>query len=362
MSRSGEPVPNLRPLAAATGPALPRVHLVATGGTIAMRLDSDRGGAKPAVSGAGLVAAVPELAQVVRLSVEEFSNIPSEHVMPGDWLRLAARLNQIVEGGGVEGIVITHGTDTMEETAFFLDLTVRGDLPIVLTGAQRPASAPDADGPANLRDAIRVAACPQSRGQGVMIVMHGEIHAARAATKANTEHVDAFDSRDGTDLGRVRAGQAYFAGDVLPRHYLPLPTTLPRVDIIPMYAGADDAALRAALAQGAAGLVVAAVGAGNVNRALFEGINEALRRDVAMVIATRVPHGLVRPLYAYAGGGVSLSEAGAIMAADLTPQKARVLLMLALAAGEHGLALREHLEDQPGAGRTPAPGPLGKET
>jgi L-asparaginase len=175
-----------------------------------------------------------------------------------------------------------------------------------------------------------------------MIVMHGEVHAAREAIKAATEDLVAFHSHCGTELGQVRDGQVHFSGDVPPRRYLPLPATLPRVDIVPMYAGADAAALQAALAHGAAGLVIAAVGAGNVNRALFDGIRDALRRGVAVIIATRVPHGLVRPLYAYAGGGVSLREAGAIMAGDLVPQKARVLLMLALAAGERGKALQAY--------------------
>ncbi len=322
----------------------PHVHLVATGGTIAMRLDAHQGGASPAVSGADLVTAVPELAQVARLSVEEFSNIPSEQMTPATWLRLAARLRQVVQTQDLAGVVVTHGTDTMEETAFFLDLTVRSERPIVLTGAQRPASAPDADGPANLLDAVRVAAWPGSRGRGVMIVMHDEIHAAREATKANTEDLDAFDSHSGTDLGRVWRDRIHFTGDVPSRVCLPLPESLPRVDIVPMYAGADDAALRAALERGAAGLVVAAVGAGNVNQPLFAGISDALRQGVAVVIATRVPHGLVRPLYAYAGGGASLRKAGAIMARDLSPQKARVLLMLALAAGEGGERLRERFE------------------
>lgn len=322
----------------------PHVRVVATGGTIAMQLDAEQGGATPAVSGADLVAGVPGIAQIARLSVEEFSNIPSEHMTPEVWLRLAARLNEISQAGDVEGIVVTHGTDTMEETAFFLDLTVRGDVPIVLTGAQRPASTPDADGPGNLRDGVRVAACAESKRRGVMIVMHGEIHTAREAVKTYTEELDAFDSHSGTDLGFVREGRVCFTSEVLPRRHLPLPTSLPRVDIIPMYAGADDAAMQAALGRRAAGLVIAAVGAGNVNRGLFDGIKAALQQDVAVVIATRVPHGLVRPLYAYAGGGVSLREAGAIMAGDLTPQKARVLLMLALAAGEQGESLRERFE------------------
>jgi L-asparaginase len=267
---------------------------------------------------------------------------------PEFWLRLAARLNQIVRARDAEAIVITHGTDTMEETAFFLDLTVPGTLPIVLTGAQRPASAPNADGPGNLRDAIYVAVCAQSRGRGVMIVMHGEIHTAREATKANTEDLDAFDSRSGTDLGVVLGNQVHFVSEVLPRRQLALPGSLPRVDIVTMYAGADDAALQAALDRGAAGIVIAAVGAGNVNEPLFAGIKQALHQSTAVVIATRVPHGLVRPLYAYAGGGASLRKVGAILAGDLTPQKARVLLMLALAAGERGETLRERFEGSVG--------------
>jgi len=342
-------------------PALPSIHLVATGGTIAMRLDPGRGGAAPAVSGADLVAAVPDLTQIARLSVQEFSNLPSEHMTPAVWLRLARRLNQIMESGQADGIVVTHGTDTMEETAYFLDLTVLGDAPIVLTGAQRPASTPlraaratrrvskpqdEADGPANLRDAVRVAACPESRGRGVLIVMHGEIHAAREALKMQTEDLDAFGSHGGTDLGRVWETQIRFFREVPPRRSFPLPAALPRVDIVPMYAGADDAALQAALQRGAAGLVIAAVGAGNVNHALFEGIAAALQQGVAVVIATRVPHGLVRPLYTYVGGGVALQKAGAILAGDLTPQKARVMLMLALAAGKRAEALMECFERQ----------------
>jgi L-asparaginase len=325
-------------------PGLPRIHLIATGGTIAMQIDPHQGRAVPSINGAGLVADAPALAQIARLSVEEFSNIPSEHMKPQLWTRLATRLNEIVATENVQGIVITHGTDTMEETAFFLDLTADGDTPIVLTGAQRPASAPDADGPGNLRDAFQVAACPESRGRGVLIVMHGEIHTACEATKANTEELDAFESHSGTDLGYVQGDQVFFTNDVFPRRRLRLSDDLPRVDIIPMYAGADDAALQAALARGASGLVIGAVGAGNVNQALFDGIKTALDQGIAVVISTRVPFGLVRPLYAYTGGGASLRRAGAIMAGDLTPQKARVLLMLALAAGERGDALRERFE------------------
>ncbi len=302
-----------------------------------MRMDLATGGAIPAVTGADLIAAVPELAQVGEICVEEFANIPSERMRPEIWLALARRVRELA--GQVDGIVVLHGTDTMEETAFYLDVTLETPTPVVLTGAQRPASAPDADGPGNILDAAIVAAHPKARGRGVMVVMHGEIHAARRATKFNTEDVDAFDSTSPPDLGWVRAGRVHFSGAWLPRVHVPFPVTAPRVDIIPMYAGADDVALRAALARGAAGLVIEAVGAGNVNEELFRGILDALRVGVPVVISSRVLHGGVRPLYSYAGGGVSLAQAGAILAEDLSPPKARVLLIAGLGAGLSGWGL-----------------------
>jgi L-asparaginase len=163
--------------------------------------------------------------------------------------------------------------------------------------------------------------------------MHGEIHSARRGTKIDTSDVDSFDSIQSPDLGTVQGGQVAFGEVWTPRVHVPLPPALPRVDIIPMYAGVDDFALRAALERGAAGLVVAGVGAGNVNEDLFDGILHALHAGLPVVISSRVPYGGVRPIYAYAGGGVTLLRAGAIFARDLNPQKSRVLLMAGLGAG-----------------------------
>ncbi|MBN1319018.1 MAG: asparaginase [Anaerolineales bacterium] len=324
----------------------PNIHIIATGGTIAMRQDPVTGGAIPAVSGKDLVAAVPGVDRVANLTVEEFANIPSERMKPEIWLRLAGRVRD--QAGLVDGIVIPHGTDTMEETAFYLDVTVDTATPIVLTGAQRSASDPDPDGPRNLRDAIVVASHAGSRGRGVMIVMDGEIHSARTATKANTQDLDAFDTTIPPDLGWVRKGQINFTGEWAARIHVPFPTSAPRVDIIPMYAGADDAALKAAISRGAAGLVIEGVGAGNVNEELYQGILDALQDGAPVVISSRVLRGGVWPIYGYAGGGVSLVEAGAILSHDLSPQKSRALLIAALGAGLSGEALRELFE-------TPAP-------
>jgi L-asparaginase len=311
----------------------PRVHFVATGGTIAMRIDPDTGGAVPALTGAELTAAVPGLQLVGQVDVEEFANIPSEHMQPEFWLRLARRIQQIAAEDSANGIVVLHGTDIMEETAFFLDVTVPTATPIVFTGAMRSANEPKADGPANIFDAAAVAVSPDARDRGVLIVMHGDIHSARRVTKIDTSAVDAFESVMPPDLGTVRSGLVEFSAAWSPRVHVPLPQQLPRVDIIYMYAGVDDFALRAALERGAAGLVVAGVGAGNVNPALFVGITDALAAGVPVVISSRVPYGGAQPLYSYAGGGMALRRAGAIFARDLNPQKARVLLMVGLGAG-----------------------------
>ena len=298
-----------------------------------MRADPVGGGPVPAVSGRELVAAVPGLQLVGQITVEEFTNIPSERMRPENWLRLARRINELLTEGAADGIVILHGTDTMEETAFFLDITVPTDVAVVFTGSMRAASDARPDGPANILDAATVAAHSDARGRGVLIVMHSEIHSARRVTKIDTSDVDAFDSVLPPDLGTVRSGQAEFSETWSPHVHVPLPESLPRVDIVLMYAGVDDFALRAAVQRGAAGLVIAGVGAGNVNEDLFGAILDALHAGLPVVISSRVPYGGSRPIYAYAGGGVALQRAGAIFAFDLNPQKARVLLMAALGAG-----------------------------
>ena len=327
----------------------PNIHIIATGGTIAMRIDPVSGGPVPALSGADLVAGIPALGDLGEITIEEFANIPSEQMQPHTWLHLAQRIRTLtsVDVGGQRlpaqrrprGVIILHGTDTMEETAFFLDVTVPTDVPIVLTGARRAASDPAPDGPRNIVDAATVAIHALSPGRGVLVVMNGNIHSARRVTKIDTSDVDAFQSVLPPDLGRVKAGRVRYSGAWSPRTHVPLPTHLPRVDIIPMYAGVDDFALKAALAAGAAGLVINAVGAGNVNDALFQGILEALGLGIPVVIASRVPYGEVRPVYAYSGGGIALLRAGAIFARDLSPQKARVLLMAGLGAGMASPAL-----------------------
>lgn len=310
---------------------LPTCLLIATGGTIAMKVDPVCGAPVPALSGEELRACIPGLAWVGRLEVQEFANQPSPHITPAQWLALHQAVVEALARDDLAGVVISHGTDTLEETAWFLDLTVPSGKPVVLVGAQRNASTPDFDGPRNLLDAVRVAVSPGALGQGVLAVMNGQAHAARDVSKTHTSAVESFQSGAFGCLGAVEGGRVLFSRHPARRQSIPLTDDpLPRVDIVAMHAGADGALLRAAVAAGAKGIVVQALGLGNVNVDMRQAIEAAVDGGVRVVVSTRVPHGAVAPLYGFDGGGATLKEAGALFAGDLPPHKARILLMLAL--------------------------------
>jgi L-asparaginase len=312
-------------------PRRPVCCLVATGGTIAMRLDAATGAAVPAVSGEELVRSVPGLDGVAEVRVRELFNIPSDHMDPPRWAALHGAVTEALAAQEVHGVIVSHGTDTLEETAWFLDLTVPAGKPVVLVGAQRNGSDPHFDGPRNLLHAARVCTSTEAAGKGTLVVMNNQVHAAREATKTHTSDVESFRSGDFGLLGTVDEDRVVFARQPLRRQHVALaPAPLPRVDIVPMYAGADGTLLRAAVQAGARGVVLQALGLGNVNAPLHEAVAEAVRAGVAVVVSTRVPRGRVRPAYGFAGGGMALKTAGACFADDLPPHKARILLMLAL--------------------------------
>ena len=318
---------------------LPCVKLLATGGTIAMKADKASGAYIPAIAGDALLAAVPDIARFASVEVKNVFNIPSAHLGPNKWLILHSAIAAAIHDKAVDAVIISHGTDTLEETAYFLSLTIDTSKPIILFGAQRGASDADSDGPRNLLHAVRVAASAQAQGKGVMVVMNGQINAARDVRKTHTTDVESFQSGDAGFLGRVDSDAVSFYRQPLNQQTIPLSGALKRVDIVAMYAGADGALLTAAVDAGAKGIVIAAVGAGNVNPALFTAVKVAIAAGVAVVVSTRVPNGRVQPIYGFEGGGKDLIEAGAIFANDLSPQKARILLMLALQEASEPAAL-----------------------
>ena len=310
---------------------LPVVKLIATGGTIAMKIDPVKKAPVPAISGEDLIAIVPEIAKVAKIEVLNLSNVPSDYMDPPRWIELQKAVIEALARPEVAGVIVSHGTDTLEETAYFLDLTVPSEKPIVLIGAQRNASERDFDGPRNLLNAARICVSPDAKGRGSMIALNNQINAAREVTKTHTSDVETFKSGDFGFLGNVDEDRVVFYRTPFRRQYIPLKVgKLPYVEIIPMYGGADGTLVKAAVTAGAKGLVIQALGWGNVNIPMYEAIKEVTAKGIPVVISTRVPNGRVLPIYGFQGGGKTLKAAGAIFADSLPPQKARLLLMLAL--------------------------------
>ena len=296
-----------------------------------MKVDPGTGAAVPALCGEDLLETVPEMADIVRLEVDNPFNVPSDYMGPSRWVTLRESVVVALARDDVIGVIISHGTDTLEETAWFLDLTIDSPKPVVMIGAQRNASSRDFDGPRNLLNAARVCVSPDAREKGVLVVLNNQINAAREVTKTHTSGVESFKSGDFGFLGTVDDDRVIFARAALRRQFITLAThDLPYVEIVPMYGGADGGLVRAAVALGAKGIVIQALGFGNVNAEMFDAIRDAIAAGVVIVISTRVPNGRVRTVYGFAGGGRTLKAAGAVFADNLSPQKARILLMVAM--------------------------------
>jgi L-asparaginase len=309
------------------------VTVLAAGGTIAM---AGADGAVPALDAGGLVAAVPELAGVAGLQARTLGAWPGVHVMPADALAIARAA--VAEAAGGRGVVVTHGTDTLEETAVLCDLLHGGEAPIVLTGAIRPASATGADGPANLLDAVRVAGSPAAAGLGAIVCFGGELHAARAVRKADSVAPQAFASPGCGPIGRVAEAAVAVWGSPERRPPLPVSQLDARVEIVPAALGADGTLLDAALGAGAEGLVVVLLGAGHAPPAFLEACRRAARR-VPVVACVRPERGrMLRATYGFAGAERDVREAGMICAPALSPAAARITLMACLGAGHSRVA------------------------
>jgi len=309
------------------------IHLLFTGGTISMHRDPVAGGNVPRHDGEALADLAPGLKRVAPYRIENWAKLPACHLGPDRLWALRERVREVAEAGEVDGIVITHGTDTIEETAYLLDRTLDPAVPVAITGAMRTSSDAGWDGPRNLVDAATVAASASSAGRGTLVAFNGTVFMGRTAVKVHATDVDAFAAPHAGPIGRVADGQVVYR---IP----PLTTSRPlepggltaRVAQIPMVVG-DDGALLDLVRPTHDGVVVVAFGSGNVPPGAVPAIARWIEAGKPVVLATRCPFGEVTPLYAFDGGGARTVAMGAIPAGPRTPSQARMELTIALSAG-----------------------------
>jgi len=315
-------------------PKLANVTILATGGTIAGTGASSTttvGYTAATVGVQSLIQAVPELAKVANVTGEQVFQIASENMGNEHWLTLAKRVNALLAQDKVDGIVITHGTDTLEETAYFLNLVVKSSKPVVLVGAMRPSTALSADGPINLYNSVLLAASPDAAGKGVLVAMNDQIQGARDVTKTNTSTLDAFRTSELGLLGYIQGGKPFFYRQSLRKHTVDTEfdvsglQALPQVEVVYAYANVGPVAVDAFVAAGSKGIIHAGVGDGSLAAKVVPALKAARKKGVVIVRASRVGQGIL------ARNGEANDDQLDFVAADtLNPQKARILLMLAL--------------------------------
>jgi L-asparaginase len=314
--------------------AKPRVVVLATGGTIAGAQASQQeyGYKSGAFDIQQLIDAVPTMKELATLTGEQVANIGSQDMNDDVWLKLAKRTNELLKSNEVDAVVVTHGTDTMEETAYFLNLVTKSPKPVVLVGSMRPATAVSADGPANLYNAVAVASDPGAKGRGALVVINDEIHAARNVEKVNTTNVEAFASNERGPQGLVNTGKIFWFEPMDKRNTVKSEfaveklNQLPRVDILYAHANMSPDLIEAAVESGAKGLVIAGVGDGNMTKEAAATLEKvAKEKDVLVVRSTRLANGLV-----LRNNEIDDDKAGFVASGELNPAKSRVLAQLAL--------------------------------
>ena len=320
-----------------------KVVVMTTGGTIAMKYDPVTQGLIPAVSGDDLIEAVPALREIAEVEVVEFSNVPSGHITPQMMFDLAKMADRYAEREDVSGIVVTHGTDTLEETAYFLDTLDIPNKPIVLTGAMRSSNELGSDGVYNYLSALRVAADVKAADKGVLLVMNDEIHAAKFVTKTHTTNLSTFQTPTHGPLGLVTKRNILFFNQTEKRTRFHLDRIEGTVPIIKAYADMDSVLLDSLSPDKISGLVIEALGAGNLPPSILPSL-QRLTKEIPVVLVSRCFNGIAEPVYAYQGGGVQLEKDGILFVKELNSQKARIKLLIALNAGLTGQDLADYIQ------------------
>jgi len=310
-------------------PDLPTIAIITTGGTIAEVTDPKTGASVPGKPD-DLIKAVPEILKIANIRLVDFSNIDSSQMTPEIWAKLSKTTDAILRDNNIRGAVITHGTDSMAQGAYFLDLTLKTKKPVVFTGAMRNSSSPFSDGPFNLFTAIRQVVAKDTQNWGVTVTLNQYINSARDVVKTNTVNPQTFNSGMKGYLGYLFASDVYRVNDTLYQEKFPIPKKFPKIYIYQDYPGGGDDVLRFMADQGADAIVIEGLGSGNVNAQVFKGIQYALNKDVLIVVTTIVPEGGAFAVYGDVGGGADLIKHGALFSRHLRSEKARILLLLAM--------------------------------
>ncbi|MBA4495627.1 asparaginase [Paenactinomyces guangxiensis] len=306
-----------------------KIIVITTGGTIAMSENKDSQGVKPRDPKI-LESTLPMLSHYGDVHMEHLFNMPSPHITPHEMYRIAKEAQQYLDQPEVAGVVVTHGTDTLEETAYFLDLVINSKKPVVVTGAMRSLNELGADGPYNLVNAVRVAGDERAADFGTLVVFNDEIHPAKTVTKTHTSNVATFQSPALGPIGLITKKEIIFHRTLHREKLLPLHSPVHQVVLIKAAAGMDSSLIEWTIEKKVDGLVIEAFGQGNLPPAMLPGIQKALDRQIPIVLVSRCYNGVVQDTYEYEGGGKQLKEMGLIFSNGINGQKARIKLMLAL--------------------------------
>ena len=309
-----------------------KIAVIFNGGTISMKVDENIQAAVPTLSGAQIMAKVTGIERYANIEEHNFSSLPSPHVTVDLMLELSKEIQKLADREDIDGVVVTHGTDTLEETSYLVDLTTKTEKPIVFTGAMRSSSELGYDGPANLAASICTATSQEARGRGVLICFNGELNSAKEVTKANSMSLNAFRTPNFGPIGIVDNNRGIFYRDVEDKEYIKVDKIRKKVAIIKCAASVESDFLNFAIESGYKGIVLEGLGRGNVPPTMVAGIERAIENKIPVILTSRCFEGRVFGSYGYEGGGMQLKNSGVIFGESMPSQKARIKLLLMLSA------------------------------
>lgn len=322
-----------------------KVAVVFNGGTISMKIDERIHAAVPSLSGEEIMSMVTGIEGYAQIECYNFSELPSPHVTPELMLKLSKTVKELLSRKDIEGVVVTHGTDTLEETAYLLDLTLQSEKPVIVTGAMRSSSELGYDGPANLAASICTAISEEARGRGVLVCFNGEVNSAREVTKANSMALNAFRTPNFGPIGIVDNNEVIFYRNCPVGKHVNIDKIDAKVALIKCVSGMDSSFIDFAIDKGFHGIVIEALGRGNVPPAMVPGVKKAIEKNIPVVVVSRCFEGRVFESYGYEGGGKHLRDLGVIFGDTMPGQKVRIKLIAALSYSKDINFIKSFIED-----------------